>query len=63
MLCGGLGWVWPEGRRLPRVLAVPAYVVIGNLAALHASLRAVSGEPTPTWEPTRREAVRPLEVG
>src|SRR5438309_856180 len=40
MLCGGLGWVWPEGRRLPRVLAVPAYVVIGNLAALHASLRS-----------------------
>jgi len=63
MLCGWLGWVWPEGRRLPKVLAVPAYVVIGNLAALHASLRAVSGEPTPTWEPTRREAVRPLEVG
>lgn len=62
-LCAGLGWVWPEGRGLPKVLAVPAYLVIGNLAALHASLRAVRGDPTPTWEPTRREAVRPVEVG
>ena len=63
VLCGVLGWVWPEGRRLPKVLAVPAYLVIGNLAALHASLRALSGESTPTWEPTRREAAQPLEVG
>jgi glycosyltransferase involved in cell wall biosynthesis len=62
-LCAVVGWVWPEGRRLPRVLAVPAYVVIGNLAALHASLRALSGESLPTWEPTRREPARRLEVG
>jgi glycosyltransferase involved in cell wall biosynthesis len=61
-LCAGLGWAWPEGRRLPKVLAVPAYLVIGNLAALHASLRALSGESTPTWEPTRREAAQSLEV-
>ncbi len=58
-LCAGLGWQWPEGRPLPKLLAVLAYVVIGNLAALHASIRAVRGQRTPIWEPTRREAVWP----
>src|SRR5436309_1870575 len=58
-LCAALAWRWPEGRRLPKVLAVPAYIVIGNLAALHAFVQAVRGERVPLWEPTRREAVRP----
>jgi drug/metabolite transporter superfamily protein YnfA len=61
-LCAALGWYWPDGRRLPKVVAVPAYFVLGNLAALHASIRAARGERTPTWEPTRREAVWPIEV-
>ncbi|TMD70670.1 MAG: glycosyltransferase [Chloroflexi bacterium] len=60
-VCAALAWWWPEGRRFPRVLAVPAYIVIGNLAALHAFVRAVRGERVPLWEPTRREAVRPAE--
>lgn len=62
-LCAALGWCWPEGRRLPKVLAVPAYLVIGSLAVLHASIRAAMGKGTPVWEPTRREAVRSAEVG
>jgi hypothetical protein len=33
--------------------------VIGNLAALHASFRALAGDLEPMWEPTRRELVRP----
>ena len=61
--CAALGWLWPEDRRLPKLLAIPAYLVIGNLAALHASLRALTGERTPVWEPTRREAVQAVEVG
>jgi len=60
-VCAALAWWWPEGRRFPKVLAVPAYIVIGNLAALHAFVRAVRGERVPLWEPTRREAVRPAE--
>ena len=60
-VCAARAWWWPEGRRFPRVLAVPAYIVIGNLAALHAFVRAVRGERVPLWEPTRREAVRPAE--
>jgi hypothetical protein len=60
-ICAALGWVWPDGRSLPKLVAVPAYFVIGNVAALHASIRAARGAHTPTWEPTRREAVWPVE--
>jgi glycosyltransferase involved in cell wall biosynthesis len=62
-LCAALGWWWPERRPLPHILAVPAYLVIGNLAALHASIRAMRRERIPLWEPTRREAVRPAALG
>src|SRR5947199_2805339 len=51
-----VGWWWPEGggRRVPRVFALPAYAVSGNVAALHAWLVAMSGGGTAVWEPTRR---------
>ncbi len=62
-LSAALGWWWPEGCRLPKVVAVPAYLVIGNLAAMHAFLRAVRGERIPVWEPTRRETMRPVAAG
>jgi cellulose synthase/poly-beta-1,6-N-acetylglucosamine synthase-like glycosyltransferase len=62
-LCALLAWWWPERWRLPRIVAVPAYFVIGNLAALHASIRAIGGASAPIWEPTRRPAVRPATVG
>src|SRR6266566_1243540 len=51
---GLVGWGWPERWQLPRILAVPAYLVMGNLAALHASIRAFRGASVPIWEPTRR---------
>jgi hypothetical protein len=61
-LAGGVlavaGWCWPEGRRPPRFLSLPAYLAIGNIAALHATLRAFGGAPSPIWEPTRREMVQ-----
>jgi cellulose synthase/poly-beta-1,6-N-acetylglucosamine synthase-like glycosyltransferase len=57
-LCAALAWWWPEHRRLPKVVALPAYLVVGNVAALSASVRAMKGERTPVWEPTRREVVR-----
>jgi hypothetical protein len=41
-LCPALAWFWPE-RRLPRIVAVPAYLVIGNLAALRAGIAALRG--------------------
>jgi hypothetical protein len=51
-----VGWWWPVGggRNVPRVFALPAYAVSGNVAALHAWLLALSGVGTAVWEPTRR---------
>jgi len=51
------GWFWPEGRRIPRPLAIPAYIAVANLAVLRAWLKAVRGELNPIWEPTRRVPV------
>lgn len=56
-LLAAAGWLWPESRGIPRVLAIPAFAVAGNLAAVHAFLRALSKNDDPTWEPTRREVV------
>ena len=49
-----IGWIWPEGRPLPRLIALPSYAVSGNVAALHAWVRALGGQGTALWEPTRR---------
>jgi cellulose synthase/poly-beta-1,6-N-acetylglucosamine synthase-like glycosyltransferase len=54
---GGLGWLWPEGRPMPRLIAVPTYVAASNLATLHAWARALTGRGDPVWEPTRRETI------
>jgi cellulose synthase/poly-beta-1,6-N-acetylglucosamine synthase-like glycosyltransferase len=53
-LVTAIGWVWPERRRLPRFIALPAYAVSGNVAALQAWIRALQGQGTAVWEPTRR---------
>ncbi len=53
LVLGWIGWLVPEAR-LPRVLALPAYLVSGTVAALHAWIKALSGELNPVWEPTRR---------
>jgi len=63
VLAAGLGWAWPEAKPLPRVIALPAYAVSGNAAALQAWVTALLGWGTAVWEPTRRgraeEAVLP----
>ena len=51
-----IGWHWPARRSVPRLLALPAYLVSGNLAALHAWVVALRGVRTAVWEPTRRGA-------
>ena len=53
-LLATVAWFWPEGRPLPRAIALPAYGVTGNIAALHAWVTAVGGRGTALWEPTRR---------
>jgi cellulose synthase/poly-beta-1,6-N-acetylglucosamine synthase-like glycosyltransferase len=52
----GLGLLWPETKAVPRLIALPAYLVAGHLAVLHAWLRALGGGLAPVWEPTRRQA-------
>jgi cellulose synthase/poly-beta-1,6-N-acetylglucosamine synthase-like glycosyltransferase len=54
LLLAGCGWWWPERRRAPRPVTVPAYVVSGVVAALEAWMRALRGEMNAVWEPTRR---------
>lgn len=62
-LSAGLAWRWPERWRVPKPLAVPAYLVMGNVAALHAFIEVVRGRRAPIWEPTRREAAPPAVAG
>lgn len=51
------GWLWPDQGSVPRLIALPAYVVFGNVAVLHAWLRLFTGRAAPIWEPTRRDAL------
>ena len=52
-----VGWLWPEERELPRPVALVTFMVSGNIAAMHATLKALGGELNPIWEPTRRKTV------
>ena len=52
-----VGWNWPEERPLPRLIAIPTFAITGNIAALHAGIKAMRGERNPIWEPTRRRSV------
>lgn len=50
-----LAWVWPAGRSpMPRAVSLVGFVVAGNLAVLHAWVRASLGVQTAVWEPSRR---------
>jgi cellulose synthase/poly-beta-1,6-N-acetylglucosamine synthase-like glycosyltransferase len=54
---GAMGWARSEAHAVPRLFSVPAYLLAGNVAALHAWVRAVRGRRDAFWVPTRREAV------
>lgn len=53
-----IGWLRAEAESVPKVFSVPAYLVAGNVSAMHAFLRAISGGKDALWEPTRREVVK-----
>jgi cellulose synthase/poly-beta-1,6-N-acetylglucosamine synthase-like glycosyltransferase len=55
VLLGLIAFLVPVHWKLPRLLNLPAYLLMGNAAALHASLRASRGGRNAMWEPTRRE--------
>lgn len=52
-----VGWSLADRRPLPRLLSLPAFLLAGNVAAIHAGVRAIRGSEEATWEPTRRQAV------
>ena len=53
-LLAAIGWLRSARGRMPRLIALPAYIVAGNVAVLHAWLRLLGGRVAPVWEPTRR---------
>ena len=60
VVMGGLAVVGinrPGDRRMPRVVSLPTFLVLGNLAVLAAAVRALRGTSTAVWEPTRRDGV------
>ncbi len=50
-----LEWLEKFSGRSPRLLSLAAYAIAGNAAAMHSMIRAIRGERTATWEPTKRE--------
>jgi cellulose synthase/poly-beta-1,6-N-acetylglucosamine synthase-like glycosyltransferase len=63
LAAAAIGWWWPEGHKAPKGFAVPAYLAVGNIAALHASLKSLAGAQNPVWEPTRRDTVQVVAHG
>ena len=55
---GLVGWKLGDGRPLPRILQLPAFGLMGNVAAMHALFRAMKGQQDAVWEPTRRDISR-----
>ena len=54
VLMGSVGWVMSDRRDLPWFLGLPAFGLIGNVAAMQAVLRVITGKEDVLWEPTRR---------
>lgn len=46
--------VWPEHRRLPKVIAFPGYIFISIVAGWKAWLHLLRNEKASMWEPTQR---------
>jgi len=54
LLAAAIGWLWPEGRPMPRLISLPTYALSANIAALEAWVSALGPGGTSLWEPTRR---------
>ena len=52
---GAVAWALADRYPLPGPLRMLAFAVMGNVAAMHASLNALRGRSDAIWEPTRRE--------
>jgi cellulose synthase/poly-beta-1,6-N-acetylglucosamine synthase-like glycosyltransferase len=58
-LLAGVGWHLDGKGKVPRIFSIPAFLVLGNLAAAQAFVRLLRRERSPMWEPTRRESAMP----
>jgi hypothetical protein len=56
-LLGLVGWLWPLGRRMPRLVSVAAFGISANVAVIHAWWRVGRGPHDHIWEPTRRSGM------
>ena len=52
---GLLGWGAGDRWSMPGPVRIAGFAVMGNVAAMHALIRAVGGRNDAIWEPTRRE--------
>jgi hypothetical protein len=57
LLLAAVGWSLSERVRILRLFSIPAFLAVGNLAAMVAFLRFLRGTDQAVWEPTRREEV------
>lgn len=57
LLLARLVTIWPDHRRLPKVIALPGYVFISIVAGWRAWIHLLRNEKAAVWEPTRRPAV------
>lgn len=56
LLLGGVGWSRAvRGRAVPRLLSVPTFFLMSNLAVVHAFVRVITRGSERRWEPTRRK--------
>jgi cellulose synthase/poly-beta-1,6-N-acetylglucosamine synthase-like glycosyltransferase len=51
---GAAAYGWPEGRRMPRAVAIAGFAASSSIAGAVAWYQALRGELNPVWEPTRR---------
>lgn len=55
LAAGTVVWALARDRTLPTALALPAFAVMGNVAAIRALGQILVGDRRALWEPTRRE--------
>lgn len=58
LVLAAVGWHRAEEDAVPKIFSIPAFLVAGNVAAMHAFIRAAGGVRDALWEPTRREVVK-----
>ncbi len=51
---GAVTWAFAGDRPLPRLLAIPAFLLMANVAVLESTVRSLRGTKNAIWEPTRR---------